>query len=65
VARATQVDDADYQLADLVAAELRISTTVNSVADALIRPEWWLLQAGVSLPIGGSLMVVARRPSSS
>jgi hypothetical protein len=46
-------------------AALRISRTANAIADALIRPEWCLLRAGATLPVGGSLMIVARRPSSS
>jgi SAM-dependent methyltransferase len=44
------------------AAELRISPLINRTAAALLQPEWMLIRAGVNLPIGGSLMVVARRP---
>jgi SAM-dependent methyltransferase len=46
------------------AAELRISRAANALAGALLRPEWFLLRAGASLPIGGSLMAIARRPVS-
>ncbi len=46
------------------AAELRISRAANALAGALLRPEWLFLRAGVSLPIGGSLMAIARRPVS-
>jgi SAM-dependent methyltransferase len=44
------------------AAELRIPRPLNAVAAALLQPEWLLIRAGVSLPIGSSLVVVARRP---
>jgi SAM-dependent methyltransferase len=43
-------------------AEVRISKAANAFAEAVLKPEWWLIKAGVSLPIGSSLMVVARRP---
>jgi SAM-dependent methyltransferase len=46
------------------AAELRIPRALNAVAAALLQPEWLLVRAGVSLPIGSSLVVVARRPLS-
>jgi hypothetical protein len=46
------------------AAELRISKTLNIAVDALLKPEWALIRAGVSLPVGGSLLVVAERPPS-
>jgi SAM-dependent methyltransferase len=43
-------------------AELRLSPVINAAAAALLQPEWWLFRAGVSMPIGGSLVLVARRP---
>jgi SAM-dependent methyltransferase len=46
------------------AAELRIPGVLNAAAAALLQPEWLLIRAGASLPIGGSLMVVAQRPLS-
>lgn len=46
------------------AAELRIPAAMNTAAAAALRPEWLLIRAGLSLPLGGSLMVVARRPQS-
>jgi SAM-dependent methyltransferase len=46
------------------AAELRVPAAVNAAMAALIAPEWAIIKAGVSLPAGGSLMVVARRPVS-
>jgi SAM-dependent methyltransferase len=46
------------------AAELRIPRLWSAVAGAMLRPEWLLIRAGLSLPIGGSLLVVARRPLS-
>jgi SAM-dependent methyltransferase len=45
-------------------SELRVSRTANAVAELLLKPECWLIKAGVSLPIGSSLMIVARRPAA-
>ena len=45
------------------AAELRIPRVLNAAAAALLQPEWLLIRAGVSLPIGSSLMVVAQGPA--
>jgi hypothetical protein len=45
-------------------SELQISRTVNAVAELMLQPEWWLIKAGMSLPVGSSLMVVARRPAA-
>jgi hypothetical protein len=46
-------------------AELRMSPTANAIAGALRRPEWLSLRTGASpLPVGGSLMAIARRPVS-
>jgi SAM-dependent methyltransferase len=47
---------------DSPVAEVRISKAANAVVEILLEPEWWLIKAGMSLPIGSSLMVVARRP---
>jgi SAM-dependent methyltransferase len=46
------------------ASEVRISRAANTVAELMLRPELWLIRAGMSLPIGSSLMVVARRPAA-
>ena len=43
-------------------SEVRISRAANAVATIVLKPEWWLIKVGLSLPIGSSLMVVARRP---
>ena len=43
-------------------SELRISRAANAVAALMLQPEWWLIKAGISMPIGSSLIVVARRP---
>jgi SAM-dependent methyltransferase len=43
-------------------AELRVSRPANAMLRLLLRPEWFLIRMGVSLPAGGSLLVVARRP---
>jgi SAM-dependent methyltransferase len=45
-------------------AELRIPRIVNAGLAALLMPEDVLVRMNVSLPIGGTLMVVARRPNS-
>lgn len=45
-------------------SEVQISRVANAVAELVLQPEWWLIKAGVSLPLGSSLMVVARRPAA-
>lgn len=45
-------------------AELHPSGPANAVGRFALRLERNLIQAGVSFPIGGSLLVVARKPSS-
>ena len=45
-------------------SEVRISKVANAVAELMLKPEWWLIKAGISMPIGSSLMVVARRPAA-
>jgi SAM-dependent methyltransferase len=45
------------------AAEMRLNPVVNAILGALCRVERLAIAAGVSLPIGGSLLVVARRTS--
>jgi SAM-dependent methyltransferase len=42
--------------------EFRVSAGANRIAAGVMRVEWALIQAGLSLPAGGSLMLVARRP---
>jgi SAM-dependent methyltransferase len=44
-------------------AELRLPKLLNAVFNALLVPETWAVKAGVSLPVGSSLMLIARRPS--
>lgn len=44
-------------------AEFRISPGANGVGAAAMRLELALIRAGVSLPAGGSLLAVARRPA--
>jgi SAM-dependent methyltransferase len=46
------------------ARELKISRTMNVAAEALIAPEWLLTRSGLSIPVGSTLAVVARRPPS-
>ena len=45
------------------ASELRIPRSFNAIASAMLKPELLLVKTGVSIPIGSSLVVVARRPS--
>ncbi|HEX2452445.1 MAG TPA: class I SAM-dependent methyltransferase [Vicinamibacterales bacterium] len=44
--------------------ELRIPRPLNAMLATWIRPEWWMIRAGASFPVGGSLLLVARRPRS-
>jgi SAM-dependent methyltransferase len=44
-------------------AELRLSALTNAVLRGLLAPEWMALKRGLSLPIGSSLLLVARRPA--
>jgi SAM-dependent methyltransferase len=46
------------------AAELRMSKALSAAFGMLLKPESWLLKAGVPLPVGSSLLLVARRPAS-
>jgi len=43
-------------------AELSIGAVANAVLENALDVERWMIRAGVSMPIGSSLMVVARRP---
>jgi hypothetical protein len=45
------------------AAELRIPAAVNRALGAMISVEAQLISAGLSLPFGSSLMLIARRPT--
>lgn len=42
-------------------AELRLPAPINSLLYGLMRVEQWLIQLGISLPVGGSRLVVARK----
>jgi SAM-dependent methyltransferase len=42
--------------------ELQIPRALNSLLNGLVECEWTAIRLGVSLPVGGSLLVVARRP---
>ena len=44
-------------------AELRIGGVTNAFLEALLRMECVCIRAGVSLPVGGSLLLIARRPA--
>ena len=43
-------------------AELRLHSWRNIVLEWALGAERWLLKAGLSLPVGGSLLLVARKP---
>lgn len=43
-------------------AELRLQSWLNTLLEKVLDVERWLIQAGIPLPIGGSLLVVARKP---
>ena len=43
------------------AAELRMPRALNACLNALQRCESWLIETGLSLPLGSSLLIVARR----
>ncbi len=45
-------------------AELRLPRLVNGGLNGLQEIESWLIKSGLSLPIGGSLLMVARRPAA-
>lgn len=46
-------------------AELRINPVLNKIFEWLLRFELILIRAGISLPAGGSLLLVARKPLTS
>lgn len=43
-------------------SELRIAPWLNWTLEQALDLERWLIRAGINLPVGGSLLVVARRP---
>src|SRR5262249_47808562 len=43
-------------------AELRMPKSLNTALWLSLRPESWLVKAGISVPVGSSLMLLARRP---
>ena len=44
-------------------SELKVSAPVNAACRALLIAERAAIEAGASLPVGGSLLAVARRPA--
>lgn len=54
-----RTDAADYDLL----AELRIGAVTNALLERALDVERLLIRAGLSLPFGGSLLAVARRPA--
>jgi SAM-dependent methyltransferase len=46
-------------------AEFRLPTAVNSALAALVAGERWLIERGLAWPVGGSLLLIARRPDAS
>lgn len=53
-----KADTADYD----PLAELRLPRWLNAVLETVLDAERWLIRAGVSLPAGGSLLLVACKP---
>ncbi|HYL72988.1 MAG TPA: methyltransferase domain-containing protein [Bryobacteraceae bacterium] len=45
-------------------AEFRMGRALNGFLGAIMTLERWMIESGVSLPAGGSLLVVAQRPRS-
>jgi 2-polyprenyl-3-methyl-5-hydroxy-6-metoxy-1,4-benzoquinol methylase len=45
-------------------AELKIGRGANKALETALDLERWMIRAGVSLPIGSSLLIVARRPKA-
>lgn len=44
------------------AVGLKVGAPANAVLERIMRIEWALIRAGLSLPLGGSLLLVARKP---
>lgn len=57
--RSQRVTGADYD----PLAELRIAPAANALLECVLDAERLLIRAGLSLPAGGSLLAVARRPA--
>lgn len=47
------------------ARELEVGDLGNRIGDWLMNVERWLIERGLSLPLGGSLLLVATRPTSA
>jgi hypothetical protein len=45
--------------------ELEISPTLNKILGSILKLERLLIEKGLSFPVGGSLLLVGRRPLSS
>lgn len=58
--RRDRVPEAEYDFT----ADLKLNPVVNFVLKAAMSFERWLIKAGVRLPFGGSLLVVARKPEN-
>lgn len=43
-------------------SEFRISSFMNTVLEMILNAERSLIQTGLSFPMGGSLMIVAKKP---
>lgn len=48
-----------------VLSEFRVSGTLNRLLELILDWERWLLVRGLSFPLGGSLLVVARKPGGA
>jgi hypothetical protein len=45
--------------------ELEISPTLNKILESILKLERLLIEKGLSFPVGGSLLLIGRRPLSS
>jgi hypothetical protein len=45
--------------------ELEISRTLNRILGSILKLERLLIENGLSFPVGGSLLLIGRRPLSS
>ncbi|WP_223007688.1 hypothetical protein [Cylindrospermopsis curvispora] len=42
-------------------SEFKISSTLNYLLEKILDAERWLIKLGISLPLGGSLLIIAHK----